>query len=249
MTNTYKTTKRPRQKYASITFRVTEEEREQIRKNAHDAGCRTESEYLRLLCQLNETVHLSQTRLLEKTPSPSPSPESTCSLTDLSLMRRSPQSKHGQTPCRQWAELRNKFLNHGAKEAEPPHAPKASRGYGRLITDSKRMQPSPLLKPGRIPLRRSVELLNKFQNPGAKARRAACPIGSRGGYGRLSMDSKRMQPSTLLKPGRTPLRRSAELRSKIGDILSHPLIRQALYYLLMLCLVIEEYLIRLLIEE
>ena len=64
MTNTYKTTKRPRQKYASITFRVTEEEREQIRKNAHDAGCRTESEYLRLLCQLNETVHLSQTRLL-----------------------------------------------------------------------------------------------------------------------------------------------------------------------------------------
>ena len=43
---TYKTAKRPRQKYASITFRVTEEEREQIRRNAHDAGCRTESEYL-----------------------------------------------------------------------------------------------------------------------------------------------------------------------------------------------------------
>ncbi|MBP3443663.1 MAG: hypothetical protein J6J70_02930 [Methanocorpusculaceae archaeon] len=61
---TYKTAKRPRQKYASITFRVTEEEREQIRRNAHDAGCRTESEYLRLVCRLNETVHLSQTRLL-----------------------------------------------------------------------------------------------------------------------------------------------------------------------------------------
>ena len=55
-----------------------------------------------------------------------------------------------------------------------------------------------------------------------------------------------MPPS---KPGRTPLRRSAELRNKIGDILSHLLIRRALYYLLWICLVIEEYLIRLLIEE
>ena len=107
-----------------------------------------------------------------------------------------PQSKHGQTPCRQWAELRNKFLNPGAKEAKPPHAPKASRGYGRLITDSKRMQPSPLLKPGRINRPRSVEL-----------------------------------------------------RNKIGDILSHPLIRRALYYLLCVCLVLEEYLIRTLLEE
>ena len=55
------------------------------------------------------------------------------------------------------------------------------------------------------------------------------------------------------RPGRIPLRRSAELRNKIRDrilaFLGEPLIRRALYYLLMLCLVIEEYLIRLLIEE
>ena len=51
------------------------------------------------------------------------------------------------------------------------------------------------------------------------------------------------------KPGQTPLRHSAELRNKIGDILSHPLIRRALYYLLWVCLVVEEYLIRILIEE
>ena len=59
-----------------------------------------------------------------------------------------------------------------------------------------------------------------------------------------------MPPS---KPGRTLLRRSAELRNKIRDrilaFLCEPLIRRTLYYLLMLCLVIEEYLIRLLIEE
>ena len=104
-----------------------------------------------------------------------------------------PQSKHGQTPCRQWAELQNKFLNPGAKEAEPPHAPKASRGYGRLITDSKRMQPS--------------------------------------------------QQS---KHGQTVFRRLAE---SLLNLLSHPLIRRALYYLLCVCLVLEEYLIRTLLEE
>ena len=47
----------------------------------------------------------------------------------------------------------------------------------------------------------------------------------------------------------TPCRQWAELRNKIGDILSHPLIRRALYYLLMVCLVLEEYLIRTLLEE
>ena len=107
-----------------------------------------------------------------------------------------PQSKHGRTLFRQWAELRNKFLNPGAKEAEPPHAPKASRGYGRLITDLSLMR--------RLP------------------------------------QSKR---------GRTQCRQWAELRNKIGDILSHPLIRRALYYLLCVCLVLEEYLIRTLLEE
>ncbi|MBO5367220.1 hypothetical protein J6A32_01205, partial [Methanocorpusculum sp.] len=59
----------------------------------------------------------------------------------------------------------------------------------------------------------------------------------------------RTQPLPPSKPGRTPLRRSAELRNKIGDILSHPLIRRALYYLLCVCLVLEEYLIRTLLEE
>ena len=58
-----------------------------------------------------------------------------------------------------------------------------------------------------------------------------------------------MQPSPLLKHGRIPLRRSVELRNKIGDILSHPLIRRALYCLLMLCFIIEAYLIRVLMEE
>ncbi|HJJ41480.1 MAG TPA: hypothetical protein O0X63_04860 [Methanocorpusculum sp.] len=47
----------------------------------------------------------------------------------------------------------------------------------------------------------------------------------------------------------TPCRQWAELRNKIGDILSHPLIRRALYYLLCVCLVLEEYLIRTLLEE
>ena len=94
--------------------------------------------------------------------------------------------------------------------------------------------------------RQWAELRNKFQNLGAKARRAACPIGSRGGYGRLLTDSKRTQPSLQLKPGRTMFRQWAE---SLLNLLSHPLIRRALYYLLCVCLVVEEYLIRLLIEE
>ena len=157
-----------------------------------------------------------------------------------------PPSKPGRTALQRSAELRNKFLNPGAKEAEPPHAPKASRGYGRLITDSKRTQPLLQLRPGRIPLRRSAELRNKFQNLGAKARRAACPIGSRGGYGRLSTDSSSTKPSQQSKPGQIPRQ---SLADRALNFLSHPLIRRALYYLLWVCLVIEEYLIRILIEE
>ena len=60
---TYKTEKHPAKKHVIITFRVTEEEREQIRKNAFDAGCRTESEYLRLLCHLNQTAYISEAEL------------------------------------------------------------------------------------------------------------------------------------------------------------------------------------------
>ncbi|MBQ4596772.1 MAG: hypothetical protein IJB12_00020, partial [Methanocorpusculum sp.] len=88
---------------------------------------------------------------------------------------------------------RNKFLNPGAKEAEPPHAPKASRGYGRLITASRRTQ--------RLP---------------------------------------------QSKHGRTLFRQWAD---RALNLLSHPLIRRALYYLLWVCLIIEEYLIRILLEE
>ena len=56
------------------------------------------------------------------------------------------------------------------------------------------------------------------------------------------------------KPGRTLLRQWAELhlhklRDRILAILCEPFIRRALYYLLWICLVLEEYLIRLLIEE
>ena len=58
-----------------------------------------------------------------------------------------------------------------------------------------------------------------------------------------------MRRSPQSKHGRTPCRQWAELRNKIGDILSHPLIRRALYYLLWVCLIIEEYLIRLLLED
>ena len=111
-----------------------------------------------------------------------------------------PQSKPGRTPLRRSAELRNKFLNPGAKEAEPPHAPKASRGYGRLITVSKKTQPLPQSKPGRTNRPHLAELRNK-------------------------------------------------IRDRILAFLCEPLIRRALYYLLMLCLVIEEYLIRILLEE
>ena len=49
------------------------------------------------------------------------------------------------------------------------------------------------------------------------------------------------------------MRRSAELRNKIRDrilaFLSDPQVRDFLYWLLCMCLCIEEYLIRLLIEE
>ena len=160
-----------------------------------------------------------------------------------------PQSKPGQTLLRRSAELLNKFQNLGAK-ARRAACPIGSRGgYGRLSTDSKRTQPLPPSKPGRTPLRRSAELRNKFLNSGAKeAEPPHAPKASRG-YGRLITDSKRTQPLPPLKPGRTNRPRSAELRNKIGDILSHPLIRRALYYLLCVCLVLEEYLIRLLIEE
>ncbi len=67
---TYKTEKHPAKKHIIITFRVTEEERERIRKNAFDAGCRTEREYLRLLCHLNETNHsfISESGLRHHTP-------------------------------------------------------------------------------------------------------------------------------------------------------------------------------------
>ena len=51
------------------------------------------------------------------------------------------------------------------------------------------------------------------------------------------------------KHGRTPRPHSAELLERIADFLCEPLIRKALYYLLWVCLVIEEYLIRHLIEE
>ena len=55
------------------------------------------------------------------------------------------------------------------------------------------------------------------------------------------------------KHGRTVLKRSVELRNKIRDrilaFLSEPLVRDFLYWLLCVCLCVEEYLIRLLIEE
>ena len=57
----------------------------------------------------------------------------------------------------------------------------------------------------------------------------------------------------LSKPGRTKRPRSAELRNKIRDrilaFLGEPLVRDFLYWLLCVCLCVEEYLIRLLIEE
>ena len=114
---------------------------------------------------------------------------------------------------------------------------------------SERIQPLPLSKPGRTNRPRSAVLRNKFLNPGAKeAEPPHAPKASRG-YGRLITASKRMQRSPQSKHGRTQCRQWAELRNKIGDILSHPLIRRALYYLLWVCLIIEEYLIRLLLED
>lgn len=56
---TYKTRKQQPKKHSSITFRVTEEERTQIKKHAIDIGCRTESEYLRILCHLKETDQIT----------------------------------------------------------------------------------------------------------------------------------------------------------------------------------------------
>jgi hypothetical protein len=38
-------------------------------------------------------------------------------------------------------------------------------------------------------------------------------------------------------------------KKRIGELLAEPLIRDPLYWLLYICLIIEEYLIRLLIEE
>ena len=66
MTNTrqtYKTKKQPPKKHTSITFRVTEEEKNIIRKNAQDTGCRTESEYLRLICLSKETDRITNEEL------------------------------------------------------------------------------------------------------------------------------------------------------------------------------------------
>ena len=56
-----------------------------------------------------------------------------------------------------------------------------------------------------------------------------------------------------LRPGRTNRPRSVVLRNKIRDrilaFLCEALVRDFLYWLLCMCLCIEEYLIRLLIEE
>ena len=55
------------------------------------------------------------------------------------------------------------------------------------------------------------------------------------------------------KHGQTPLRRSVELRNKIRDrilaFLGEPLVRDFLYWLLCVCLCVEEYLITVLLEE
>ena len=58
--------------------------------------------------------------------------------------------------------------------------------------------------------------------------------------------SKRTQRLPQSKHGRTPCRQWAD---RALNLLSHPLIRRALYYLLWVCLIIEEYLIRLLLED
>ena len=61
-----------------------------------------------------------------------------------------------------------------------------------------------------------------------------------------------MKLSPQSKHGRILFRLSAELhnlKKRIGELLDEPLIRDLLYWLLYICLIIEEYLIRLLIEE
>ena len=63
---------------------------------------------------------------------------------------------------------------------------------------------------------------------------------------RLSTDSKRRQRSPPSKHGQILCRHLAD---RALNLLSHPLIRRALYYLLWVCLVVEEYLIRILLEE
>ncbi|MBE6507046.1 MAG: hypothetical protein E7Z72_03845 [Methanocorpusculum parvum] len=66
MTNTrrtYKTAKPKPRKTISITFRVTEEEQTIIRRNAQNTGCRTESEYLRLICLSKETDRITNEEL------------------------------------------------------------------------------------------------------------------------------------------------------------------------------------------
>ena len=66
-------------------------------------------------------------------------------------------------------------------------------------------------------------------------------------------DSRRMKPSPQLKHGRTLYLQLAEtrhnLKKRIGDLLAEPLIRDLLYWLLYICLAVEEYLIRLLLED
>ena len=60
---TYKTEKQQSKKLSRITFRVTEEEQDLIRKNTRDAGFLTESEYLRYRTCSPE--HLTDTELQE----------------------------------------------------------------------------------------------------------------------------------------------------------------------------------------
>ena len=61
-----------------------------------------------------------------------------------------------------------------------------------------------------------------------------------------------MKLSKQSRHGRILFRLSAELhnlKKRIGELLAEPLVRDLLYWLLYICLIIEEYLIRLLIEE
>ena len=61
-----------------------------------------------------------------------------------------------------------------------------------------------------------------------------------------STASSSTKPLQQSKPG---LIHRPRLADRALNLLSHPLIRRALYYLLWVCIVIEEYLIRILIEE